>query len=780
VQFRIEVNRQGTGWVVEVTSCSTNQLVVDSKGQPFSRVLRSVGAENNLFPQPPEIEANAIPDTADNPHRLLCSTEAEPINTIYQKYVQRQADNVVTFGRYLFATLLGDELWAAMNGQAGNDRIELALTWKDDYLINRLPWEMMHNGTRFLAEEPEVAITRRVAGTSQTLSEMSAPRVLFVVGSDLKNSVIRPGAEYLGLLRSLKPGTNLRLKTHLLLQATPRRLKAAIKWFRPTVVHFICHGVPVGGQETALSLMPDEGVNVELVKAEALLKLLQPDPKLPLPQVVILNACYTATLLELPAYSKSGQVMLPIAAKLVAGGDGVPGVPIVVGMGGEVSDQACRLFTRCFYQALLEGEEVAHAAADGRRVGIIEDGLTDPKTTIDWALPTLFMSAGVNEARILIKPSDKEKLWHEVAAEFAPPAYPTFCDRLGFFEWYDCLMAQNLDDLPTPQPHIGDLQTLAVSLGEKDKKYSTAQLGRTWLLRQFAANAALEGHLPCLMSLEWIERDKDEYPTDLNGLVDDFRRSINRTAQLFKLPFNTDTIDLVRDLAAGSAEPAELPLDLKAAKGEERGWGGPLVHFVALRIDLLRLLELRHAELPEPERASTKLLLLIDDVHQMDKATRLLLQFFTSVYGLRSNSSLTPDSPTAKSGIRVVCTYDLSRGLGEENTITTWLEAAKGTREVPLRVFEAPEDRFAYELFLSRWKDQNGVEVPLSVETKTQPQAEKFFENLAKRVEGIPSLLKSTRTNDFIDVYLEAAPNLLRKTNDEDRVKLISKLKRGA
>jgi hypothetical protein len=42
----------------------------------------------------------------------------------------------------------------------------------------------------------------------------------------------------------------------------------------------------------------------------------------------------------------------PLAVQLVE-----IGVPVVVGMAGEVSEQACRFFARRFYEGFLEGEE---------------------------------------------------------------------------------------------------------------------------------------------------------------------------------------------------------------------------------------------------------------------------------------------------------------------------------------------------------------------------------------------------------------------------------------
>ena len=179
-----------------------------------------------------------------------------------------------------------------------------------------------------------------------------------------------------------------------------------------------------------------------------------------------------------------------------------------------------------------------------------------------------------------------------------------------------------------------------------------------------------------------------------------------------------------------------------------------------------------------------KLLLLVDDLHQMDKVTRPLLQFLSGIHGLRSSKSLSEGGPSAKADIRVICTYDLGLGLGEENTIISWLETAKGAREVPLRVFQDPEDRLAYSFFLSCWKKKK-IDTPLSLEPKAAaPTIDWFFQNFSEKVMGIPSMLTCARATDFIETVLglsESTPmRVLRKMNDDERLKLAASLKRGS
>src|SRR5262249_55563289 len=149
----------------------------------------------------------------------------------------------------------------------------------------------------------------------------------------------------------------------LLTHATLDSLAQAVKEFTPTVVHIVCHGdiADVGKQELspALEFRAKEGSDASIfVDAEKLLANLTIAPGVPHPPAVVLNACSTATSDEL-------RVGRPFAAELVQSG-----IPVVVGMSGPVSDQACRLFTAGFYSALLESGSVAEAAARGRRAAL--------------------------------------------------------------------------------------------------------------------------------------------------------------------------------------------------------------------------------------------------------------------------------------------------------------------------------------------------------------------------------------------------------------------------
>jgi hypothetical protein len=91
----------------------------------------------------------------------------------------------VPFGRYLFLTLLGPELWRKIDRAAGDQPIELVLAWDSaQTALHRLPWEMMRGEETFLAEDPQIAVARQITDATAGLAQLaSPPSVLIVIGT---------------------------------------------------------------------------------------------------------------------------------------------------------------------------------------------------------------------------------------------------------------------------------------------------------------------------------------------------------------------------------------------------------------------------------------------------------------------------------------------------------------------------------------------------------------------------------------------------------------------
>ena len=126
------------------------------------------------------------------------------------------ADQLARYGQLLFEAVLGAGSWAELVEKAGTDPLlELAVLAPPDSPAQALHWEALHDGTWFVAARGAtrpngtnllVAVVRLVpaAGSGQIAEITHVPRVLFAVGSRLTDPDVRPGAEFMGILRQLE------------------------------------------------------------------------------------------------------------------------------------------------------------------------------------------------------------------------------------------------------------------------------------------------------------------------------------------------------------------------------------------------------------------------------------------------------------------------------------------------------------------------------------------------------------------------------------------------
>lgn len=703
------------------------------------RQLRRVGTTPWSFPLPPLDESQRLAD--GSAHKALClADDEEPLIDALASLLSRQpgSDAVVTIGRYLFSVLLG-EAWPKVL-EAEEPPLSLELHWPaDDTAFGRFPWDLLHDGqgdhpsSGFLTLRDGVTLQRRVDGPADTVAPAVSPLdVLFVVGRNLQDDTIRPAAEYLALLQSLdavklKQG----IRPRLLLEATAESLKAALAERRPAVVHFITHGRH-GSKRPYLELHdPTAKAPAELYASNLLDLLKASDAPLP---VVVLSACDTANAKQM---AKQGDTAAPFAAELVSGG-----VPMAVGMSGPVADLACRLFTRAFYVALLSGQDAATAAAAGRRAAK-KYGAYDPLTTYDWALPTLFVSTRLKSSRLAIAEAPLAVERQKLANELQPGKYPVFCDRLSILAATEALMAGGQTR-----------QTLALATDDASIPGIEERFGRTWTLRALAARATLAGHVPCVVSSDYILPGQDP-PTDWASFVELLSLAIEKTAT--ELGIDHCPCRISKFLLGGS-RPDDLPKELKDIKDPPTE-PKTLDLARALRLDALSFLQVVRSKLPEADRPKCRLLLLVDDLHRMGDLTSELLDYGLGPFGLR----------LCRNDVRLVFTW-ARKGMPYQATvqrIVDWL-GEHPTEDLSLTRFEGLEERLAYQHFLYHFM-QLGKSLPLAVARETatnQPHIDAFWEEMEFWVEGIPSKLRAAET--AIGVYVRSKTNTVVQARDED------------
>jgi CHAT domain len=739
VKVRIELVPDGDAWMVRVLEAGGRAELAPG------RRLRRLGAAPWGLPLPPEAEATALAAAA--PHRSVCNARDDaPLRELLGRLFGRAArrGDIETAGRYLFAVLLGEAAWEEIRpAPGGRLDIELVLPTGDPG-AHRLPWEMLHDGTGFLAMSRGINLLRRVDSPALVapvppLEATSPLTLLVVVGTGLSDDAIRPAAEYLGLIQNLKAyGLDRRLRPHLLLEATSERLEAAVAAYRPAVVHVIAHGrMTTAGPQIELR---QQAGGPSRMSAATLAGLLGN----PAPVAVVLSVCHTAETGGAPG--GLGEPAASFAGELVA-----HGVPLVVGMGGRVSDLACRLFTRAFYAALLGEGDLIQAAAEGRRAASLH-GEYQPGDAVDWALPAVFVAEGVTPF-LTLTPAPLEQERAALADALAPGRYPPFCDRFSVLAKGDLLLAG-----PEAQKRLGsEFQVLALRTGEHEK------IGSTWALRALAARAAIDGHLPLLVARDVFDLEGD-LPSTWSRFIDLLELSIEYA--LRRLGLQAGPCAWSRWLLGQRMGPPPGPVPERQL--EEGDLTGQFRR--ALRIDLLEVLAAVRAHPGPGNRTDVKLLLLVDDVHRMGNLAARFLEAL-GPFGLLEHSK----------DVRIVfVTADGCSTVGDFNAYQTaikkindWLGNASWARSEPLKGFSDGEERLAYRHFLLHFERQ-GIPFPLAPARAADddPDVDRFFRTLGKRVQGLPSRL-AREAESLIDTCLDLFDDpVLGDPRDEEVIAL--------
>lgn len=750
-------------WTVALT-CTDEEVKFDT------RELKRAGEKKEGFPIPVILPESCKKMT----HESLCAPaddDPSEIKKLYENIIvgDMDPDEIERFGRYLTATLFGDN-WPKMVESAGKKQIELELHFGcEDIELNRLPWEMMYGEKRFFGnyEGRDVSVTRIVSCERKSeVQGLSLPlKVLFVIGRQLDDK-LRPGAEYLGMLRRMKipfdrlDGTleprSIDLNTRLLIEATGEDLKAAMEEFRPHIVHFICHGVvdDEGGRILLTKPRdqgqgPDSELEADDCNAETLLEYMS-NGRAPnnLPSVVVLNACHTADADNAEENSASDikRGYLSLAAQLVAGG-----VPVAIGMAGEIADAACRIFTRNFYQALIKREPIALATARGRRAAMYHYEKVY-KASVEWVRPTLFAASDVLDLLKVDEKTQEDMLkLTEIPSKYLGDRN-MLCDRFSYLKAFQHFRQE------VASTRERKMMALRVNEPEEGK----LRFGKTRLLEEIAAHSVLENFIPCLIR----NQSTVERPTNLLWLAFLLAEVMDETRERFSITKRIKSEALNRALNKFNLPPpvTDKRIDIEASKDEARrrlrdiGKPGqpddisPQLAKAVILEDMGRLYKDVNkipdgptasdnaatgdaaAQPPggngKPAEKRRELLLLFDDLHLYEGVAPLLLsEAMTGPHGLGDSTLTIPLIFTYSARLRVS-----TNALDEiEKFVTRGKYVVKENLE---RINDESEARLAYSQFLlSR-------DPPLSFNWRGDKKAdvEALLRALHTAISGVPSL----------------------------------------
>lgn len=288
------------------------------------------------------------------------------------------------FGAKLLGSLFGGELRAIYDeavarASAAGATLLLRLRLHDAGYLASVPWELLHDGTTFLALRSDTAIVRLdpqrpaagAAGRTEQLRllvTISSPRGYRMIGGEHEERLLRAALaplEILGLLQvDIAPDGTL--------DTMRRMLRNAAAAGRPYAAwHYVGHGEWSAEQQRAAIVLTSAAGDPHRIGEHELSALLSGQTA---PRLVVLNGCDLGR-------GAIGEEPAVIAAFHRCG------VPTVIAMQFRISDEAAMTFSEELYGAIAAGEDVLTAVTEARRA------LFSNAYGQEWATPVIFVNA---------------------------------------------------------------------------------------------------------------------------------------------------------------------------------------------------------------------------------------------------------------------------------------------------------------------------------------------------------------------------------------------------
>jgi hypothetical protein len=293
-----------------------------------------------------------------------------------------QMEDAKRFGSRLFDALVQqdvrDAYLASRRAADAHDRgLRVTLQLTNVPELMEIPWEFLYERPRFLSQSIYTPVVRSLdLKTVRPPRQLTLPlRILGVVSSPNGFETLDVANER----RKLEQALSTLIAEDLveltwLGRATMSELDRAVG--APDelhVIHYIGHGAFDERAEGGLLVLEDSRGNAHEVTGEEFASLLQDERSLGL---AVLNACEGARTSHVDPFSG-------VASSLVE-----CGIPAVIGMQFEVTDEAAIAFAERLYSALAQGFPVDAALAQARRA-IFTAG-----NDIEFGTPVLFLRSG--------------------------------------------------------------------------------------------------------------------------------------------------------------------------------------------------------------------------------------------------------------------------------------------------------------------------------------------------------------------------------------------------
>jgi outer membrane protein assembly factor BamD (BamD/ComL family) len=381
----------------------------------------------------------------------------------------------VDFGHSLYKSVIHNDvrdlfIRSLHTAEQSNEGLRIRLRLNEAPALSHLPWEFLYDGRDFLALSDASPLVRyldlpnpprrlAVDLPLRILVTISAPRDLPVLDVELEKSKIEQALSRLvteGLVR-LEYTENASLNT---LQGVLRRAKAAGEPYH--VWHYIGHGAFDPDQQASMLAMTNAQGMLQMVSGFELGTLLQNFSEL---RLALLNACEGAR-------SGSEDPFAGVSTALVE-----YGIPAVIAMQFEISDQAAITFASEFYAALVDGLGLDTAVTNARRTVFFMPNY------VEWATPVLYLRSPESRIFDIARPARATQV-QPVQPELDTQARQDEAQRLlshyvrGLSDFYLERWAGAISHLQAVVSVQADYEDAAEKLADARNKHELATLYR--------------------------------------------------------------------------------------------------------------------------------------------------------------------------------------------------------------------------------------------------------------------------------------------------------------
>lgn len=299
----------------------------------------------------------------------------------------RRADSpelqeVKKFGGRLFEAVFNPEVRAAFRSsydlaQSQEAGLRLRLSFVNTPELMDLPWEFLYSPAqnRFLALSVSTPLVRFIdlPQTLQPFTVRPPLRILSMFSSPTDYEELDAEAEW-GRLRSAVSDLEQRQLITLdrLENASLDALRKAMRRNEYHVFHFVGHGSFDPLTQDGMLILEDEHERGRRTSGQYLGQLLSDHRSL---RLVILNACEGARTSRSDPFAGVAQSLMQ------------QGLPAVIAMQFEISDDAAIVFAHEFYSALADGYPVDAALSNAR------SAIFSQPNELEWGTPVLYLRA---------------------------------------------------------------------------------------------------------------------------------------------------------------------------------------------------------------------------------------------------------------------------------------------------------------------------------------------------------------------------------------------------